>query len=115
MPHLESNCLPYRNSFNPVGAELTTSSIGEQREHVDLLDLLLKRLEIAYLISDASQFNLTYKAEDGQVMGIKTDNDLQVAVGWHYRHKGLYADQCNDTGRLASHSGDPYLHVLSPV
>ena len=85
-------CLPYRNSVYRIGTKLTASSISERREDTDLqyqglrLDLLLERLKSANLIDNASPFNLTYKAEESQMMGIKTDHDLQLAVNWHCRH-----------------------------
>lgn len=67
----ELNCCPYRLSVNRVGQKLTAGSIGEWRKDADLqlkdlrLSTLREILGDAGLISDASQADLIYQAEDG--------------------------------------------------
>jgi hypothetical protein len=71
---------------------LKAGAIGDWGKDADLqledirLSKLQKILENAGLINDASQADLTYQAENDHIMGIKNDDDLQLAIGWHCRH-----------------------------
>lgn len=88
----ELNYCPYRYSINRVGQKLKASAIGDWRKdaRLQLKDIRLSKLQQllknAGLINDASQAELTYHAEGDMIMGIKNDNNLQLAVRWHCRH-----------------------------
>ena len=104
----ELHCIPYRNLVHRIGIKLTASSISERHEHGDLqfqdlgLDLLLEILKSADLIDDASPSNLTYKAEDSQLMGIKvaenccllTEEQFAFTYAFEdgYRHRRMGAN-----------------------
>nr|AUW31019.1 hypothetical protein [Cladonia uncialis subsp. uncialis] len=79
-------CWPYRNSVNCVGQELKASAIEDWRKDADLklkdirFSKLQELLENAGLINNMSQAELTYHAEGDMMMGIKNDDDLQLAM-----------------------------------
>lgn len=88
----ELNCCPYQYSVNRVGFKTQARAIAEwpKNSEFEVKDIrfskLREMLENAGLIDNASQADLTYQAENDRTMGIKNDNDLQLAVGWHCRH-----------------------------
>lgn len=92
----ELNYCPYRYTVNHIGTKLAARSIGERRENADLefsdlcLNILLEMLENANLISNASQADLTHRAEHGRTADTKSNDDLQLAVGWHYRRGKIF-------------------------
>nr|AUW31014.1 hypothetical protein [Cladonia uncialis subsp. uncialis] len=82
----EFNRCPYRYSASRIGQKVRAGSIGEWRKDADLqlkdlrLSTLQEELENFGLISDASQAEFTYNAENGRIIGIKSNNDLQLAM-----------------------------------
>ena len=83
------NCLPYRYSVTHTGLALKAGDLREQSDNPDMqledirLSILLSELELAGLISSASDAALTYKGDNDRIMGIRVSKQLQQAVDWH--------------------------------
>ena len=98
LENFEINCCPYRYAPQRVGHKFKASLIGDWRKDLDLqledirLSKLQQILQEAGLTSDASQADLTYQAEHRRIIGIKSDSDLQLAVGWHWRHGKIWME-----------------------